>query len=193
MPTVLAGQNHDLEDSPENITLRLFKDRWKLEKDGAIPAKSEITFTLFGWSGRKSYQISVEPSNTPPIITPLAIGRDQWLQYRDPIYVHVWIVKNRDEVPPQMHHITQRIEQMVLQNVTNVGYGLNAIRLTQPFNMIELVTGRQGGFQNQTMVSLWHSRAIVELLYYRVSYGTLSGIRASKTHKFNVEIIEEEP
>jgi|SRR5688572_29763808 len=188
-PTVLAGQSFDLQDSPENITLRFFRDRWKLQKDGVIPAKNEITFGLFGWSGRKSYQISVEPSNAPPIITQLAIGSEQWTQYRDPIFVHVWIVKNKDEVPPQMHHITQRVEQIARENVTNVGYGLTAIRLTQPFNMIELVSGRQGSFQNQTEVSLWHSRAIVELLYYRVTYGVLSGVRKSKTHKYNVVIV----
>jgi hypothetical protein len=186
-PTVLAGQTFDLQDSPENITLRFFRDRWKLQKDGAIPAKNEITFSLFGWVGRKSYQISVEPSNAPPIISGMAIGQEQLLQYRDPIYVHVWIVKNKDEVPPQMHHITQRVEQIVLENVTNIGYGLTAIRLTQPFNMIELVSGRQGGtFANQTEVSLWHSRAIVELLYYRHTYGVLRGTRVSKTHKYNI-------
>jgi hypothetical protein len=190
MPTVLAGQSYDLQDSPENITLRFFRDRWKLQKDGAIPAKNEITFNLFGWSGRKSYQISVESSNTPPIITPMAIGQEQLLQYRDPIYVHVWIVKNKDVVPPQMHHITQRVEQIVLENVTNIGYGLTAIRLTQPFNMIELVSGRQGGtFGNQTEVSLWHSRATVELLYYRYTYNVLGGVRASKTHKYNIVVV----
>ena len=98
--------------------------------------------------------------------------------------IHVWIVKNKDEVPPQLHHITQRIEQIILENITNVGYGITAIRLTAPFSAIEQVIG--AGWGNQTEVSLWHSTAIVELLYFKVTTGTLSGVRTSKTHKYNI-------
>ena len=105
--------------------------------------------------------------------------------------VHVWLVKNRDQVPPQMHHITQRIEQLVFENVTNVGYGITAIRLIAPFSAIEEITGFSSGgslrFGNITEVSLWHSTAMVELLYFKVTTGNLSGARISKTHKFDVQ------
>lgn len=190
MPTVLAGQNYDLQDSPENIVLHFIEQRWNNEVDGFIPAKSEITFSLFGWSGRKSYQISIEPSNAPMIQRMNIAGTNSYLKYNDPILVHVWLIKNRDEVPPQMHHITQRIEQIVLENVTNVGYGITAIRLLEPFSAIEQTTGFFGSgsrFSNTTEVSLWHSTAVVELLYFRVTSGVLSGVRISKTHKYDIE------
>ena len=182
-PTVLAGQNFDLQDSPENIVLHFIEQRWNHNVDGFIPAKSEITFSLFGWSGRKSYQISVEPSNAPRI-TRKSIGPEGYVQYEDPILIHVWIVKNKDEVPPQLHHITQRIEQIVLENITNVGYGITAIKLTAPFSAIEQVIG--SGWGNQTEVSIWHSTAVVELLYFKVTTGILSGVRRTKTHKYNI-------
>jgi hypothetical protein len=188
MPTVLAGQNYDLQDSPENIVLYLIRDKWNLVQDGQIPAKSDITFSLFGWSGRKSYQISVEPSNAPRV-TRRSIGPEGYIQYEDPILVHAWIVKNRDEVPPQLHHITQRVEQIVLENITNVGYGITAIKLTAPFSAIEEVIGNFGGFSNPTEVSLWHSTAVVELLYFKVTTGILSGVRTTKTHKYNIETV----
>lgn len=191
MPTVLAGQNYDLQDSPENIVLHFLEQRWNLEVDGQIPAKSEITFSLFGWSGRKSYQISVEPSNAPMIQHMNIGGSNTYLKYTDPILVHVWLVKNRDEVPPQLHHITQRIEQIVLENITNVGYGITAIRLIAPFSAIEETTGFFGNstrFGNTTEVSLWHSTAVVELLYFKVTTGTLQGARRSRTHKYNIEV-----
>ncbi len=188
MSTVLAGTDHDLQDSPENIVLHFIEQRWNLNTDGFIPAKSEITFSLFGWAGRKSYQISVEPSNAPLIQNMNIAGTNTYLKYADPILIHVWIVKNKDEVPPQLHHITQRIEQIVFQNITNVGYGITAIRLLAPFSAIEETAGIFGGgsFQNQTEVSIWHSTAVVELLYFKVTTGTLSGVRTTKNHKYNI-------
>jgi hypothetical protein len=188
MGTVLAGQSYDLLDSPENIVLNLIKDRWPLVQDGLIPAKGGITFSLYGWAGRKSYQISIEPYISPQIRS-LNIGRDQWLQYNDPLLIHFWLIKNTDEIPPQIHQVTQKIEQIVLQNVTNVGNGITAIRLTSPFSRIELRTGFIGiGLPNQTEISLYHTQATVELLYYRVTYDTFSTVRNSKTHKYNIEI-----
>src|SRR5215203_240006 len=184
-PTVLAGQTFDLQDSPENIVMYLIRDKWNLEVDGQIPAKSEITFSLLGWTGRKSYQISVEPSFAPNIQHMNIAGTNMYLKYVDPVLIHVWIVKNRDEVPPQMHHITQRIEQILFENITNVGYGITAIKLRAPFSIIE---ERSGNFGNQTEVSLWHSNAVVELLYFKVTTGTLTGARTSKTHKYNIEV-----
>lgn len=190
-PTVLAGTTHDLEDSPENIIKYLLEQKWNLETDGFIPSKNDISFSLFGWSGRKSFQISVEPSMAP-MITRLSIGQDTYLKYNDPIIVHVWILKNRDEVPPQLHHITQRVEQIILENITNVGYGITAVQLLSPFSAIETreffsqESGVRSSFQNQTEVSLWHTQAVVELLYFRVTTGTLSGVRRTKTHKYNI-------
>lgn len=193
MPTVLAGQQFDLQDSPENIVLHFIEQRWNLEKDGLIPAKSEITFSLFGWSGRKSYQVSVEPSSAPMIQSMNIGGSNTYLKYNDPIIIHVWIVKNRDEVPPEMHHITQKVEQIIFENITNVGYGITAIQLLAPFSSIETReyfsqdTGVRTSFQNATEVSLWHSQAVVELLYFKVTSNTLSSARISKTHKYNIQ------
>lgn len=193
MPIVLAGQNFDLLDSPENIVLHFLEQRWNQDVDGLIPAKSEITFSLFGWSVRKSYQISVEPAEAP-IVTRLSIGPEAYIQYNDPIIIHTWVLKNRDEVPPQLHHITQRIEQIVLENVTNVGYGITGIQLIAPFSAIETreyftkEAGVQTSFQNPTEISLWHSEALVELLYFRVTTGTLQGARTTKTHKYNIQV-----
>lgn len=184
-PIVLAGTTHDLEDSPENIVLDLIESRWNEQADGFIPAKSEITFSLFGWAGRKSYQISIEPSNAPRI-TRKSIGPEGYVQYDDPILIHAWVVKNRDEVPPQLHHITQRVEQIVLENIVNVGYGISAIKLVAPFSAIEQVIG--GSFGNQTEVSLWHSTAVVELMYFKVTTGILSSARRTRTHKYNIQV-----
>jgi hypothetical protein len=192
-PTVLAGQSYDLQDSPENIVLDFIKSRWNIEQDGFIPAKSDITFNLFGWAGRKSYQISVEPAEAP-IVTRLSIGPEAYIQYNDPIVVHAWVLKNRDEVPPQLHHMTQKIEQIVLENVTNVGYGITGIQLIAPFSAIETreyfsqESGTQTSFQNPTEISLWHSEALVELLYFKVTYDTLKEVVRSKTHKYNIQV-----
>jgi hypothetical protein len=190
-PTYLTGTTHDLEESPENIVLYLIRDRWPLVQDGYIPNKESITFSLFGWSGRKSYQISVEPSNAP-VLQRLSFGSDNvYVQYNDPILIHVWIIKNRDEVPPQLHHITQKVEQIIFENQTNVGYGITAARLMAPFSAVEQTTGFFGStnrFGNMTEVSLWHSTAIVELFYFKVTTGTLSGARVSKTHKYDIEV-----
>src|SRR5215218_3517086 len=188
-PTVLAGQTFDLQDSPENIVMYLIRDKWNLEVDGQIPAKSEITFSLLGWTGRKSYQISVEPSFAPNVQHMNIAGSNMYLKYVDPVLIHVWIVKNRDEVPPQMHHITQRIEQIIYENVTNVGYGITAISLMAPFSAIDVrqeFTSKE--LQNPTEQSLWHSQAVVELLYFKVMTNPLQSARTFKTHKYNIEV-----
>lgn len=186
-PTVLAGQNYDLQEAPETIVKEFIRDRWPVVKVGYIPAKDEISFSLFGWSGRKSYQISIEPYGAA-ILKELNIGRDQWTQYKDPMYIHVFMIKNYDEVPPQMHHMTQKAEQIVRENITNVGHGINAIRLVSPFSAVNTMTAYTGNFPNQIEVSLWYCRATVELLYYRVTYNTLSSVQKSKIHKYNIEI-----
>jgi|SRR5215218_7517532 len=188
MPTVLAGQTFDLQDSPENIVLNLIKNRWNEDRDGFIPGRNEITFSLFGWSGRKSYQISVEPS-TAPLIRKLSTPPTMYIKYNDPIVIHIWIVKNRDEVPPQLHHITQKIEQIIYENVTNVGYGITAISLMAPFSAIDVrqeFTSKE--LQNPTEQSLWHSQAVVELLYFKVMTNPLQSARTFKTHKYNIEV-----
>jgi hypothetical protein len=191
MPTYLAGQSFDLMDSPENIIKNLIRDRWNIEADGLIPAKSAISFTLQGWTGTKSYQISVEPSS-PPFIQHLSTPPNMYTKYNDPLVIHVWIVKNRDEVPPTMHHITQKIEQLVFENVTNVGYGITAMQLIAPFSAIEVreyfseQEGMQTSFQNPTEQSLWHSQAVVELIYFKVTTNPLQSARVFKTHKYNV-------
>jgi hypothetical protein len=194
MPTILAGQNYDLQDSPENIVKYLIQQRWNLERDGSIPARDEITFSLMGWAGRKSYQISVEPS-AAPIITRMSIGSDAYLQYNDPVIIHVWVIKNRDEVPPQLHHITQKVEQIILENVTNVGYGITAIQLMAPFSSIETrqYFSQESGsvdisLPSSTEISLWHSQAVAELLYFKVTYNTFGSARTSKTHKYNIQV-----
>lgn len=192
-PTVLAGTTHDLEDSPENILLYLIRDKWNLEQDGLIPSKEAITFSLFGWSGRKSYQISIEPSNAPAIQHMNIGGSNAYLRYLDPILIHVWLVKNRDEVPPQLHHITQRVEQIILENITNVGYGITAVKLVTPFSAIDQRVGlisssTSSRFGNFTEVSLWHSTATVQLLYFKVSTGPLQGVRIAKTHKYGIQV-----
>lgn len=192
-PTVLAGQNFDLMDSPENIVRYLIEQKWNLQRDGLIPARDEIRFSLLGWAGRKSYQITVEPSDAP-FVRRMSIGPDAYIQYNDPVIVHVWIVKNRDEVPPQLHHITQRVEQIVFENVTNVGYGITAIQLMEPFSAIETrqyfsqESGTDISLPSNTEISLWHSQAVVELLYFKVTYNTLKAARASKTHKYNIQV-----
>lgn len=188
-PTVLAGQSYDLQDSPEQITRIFIRDRWNIAKDGYIPARNEITFSLFGWSGRKSYQVSIEPFNAP-ILTQLNIGREQWTRYRDPLLVHVYVIKNRDEVPPQLHHITQKVEQIIRENINSVGYGISSIVLTSPFSRINQERAYSGNFPNQTEISLWHATATVELHYTRVTYNVKTNVRTIKTHKFNVEIEE---
>lgn len=187
MPTVLAGQTYDLPESPEQITRMFIRDRWNLTKDGVIPARSDITFSLFGWAGRKSYQVSIEPFQ-PPILTQLNIGSDQWTRYRDPQLVHVYMIKNRDDPPPQMHHITQRVEQIVRENMNSVGYGITSIVLTSPFSRINEEKAFSGNFPNQIETSLWHSTATIELHYTRVTYGVKSNVRTTKTHKYNIEI-----
>lgn len=193
MPTYLAGQVFDLQDSPENIVKNLIFYRWNENRDGQIPGKNEITFSLFGWSGRKSYQISVEPSMAP-MVQYLSTPPVQYIKYNDPIIVHVWILKNRDEIPPQMHHITQKIEQIIFENVTNVGYGITGVQLIAPFSAIEVrqyfsqETGTQTSFMNQVEQSLWHSQAVVELVYFKVITSPLSSARRFKTHKYHIQV-----
>jgi hypothetical protein len=83
-----------------------------------------------------------------------------------------------------MHHITQKIEQIVFDNVNNVGYGIPVIQLRTPFSAIE----QTKAFMNQTEVSLWHSTATVELMYFKVTTGVLETARLFKTHKYNIEV-----
>lgn len=191
MPTILAGQQLDIQKSPEKIVRDLIMYRWPHVQVGEVPPKDAISFSLFGWTGRKNYQISIEPS-TAPMITPLSFTEPFLMRYLDPIIIHVWILKNTDEVPDSIHNITQKVEQIINENMTNVGYGIDSIQLIAPFSAIESreFFSQEGGirssFQNQTEISLWHSQAIVELLYFK--YITrLYSVTTTKTHKFNLQ------
>ena len=192
-PTVIAGQQLDIQRSPEKIVLDLIKYRWPQSQEGEVPPKDQISFSLFGWMGRKNYQISIEPSGAP-LLTQLSFGEPLLVRYMDPILVHVWILRNSDEVPDSIHHITQKIEQIINENMTNVGYGITSITLMSPFSAIEsreFFSQDSGGlrtsFQNPTEISLWHSQAIVELLYFK--YITkVYGVSATKTHKYDIEV-----
>lgn len=190
MPTVVAGTQLDIQKSPEKIVLELIKSRWNLEQEGQVPPKDQISFSLFGWMGRKSFQISVE-SSTAATVTPLSIGEPYLYRYNDPVVVHVWVLKNTDDVPDSIHNITQKIEQIINENITNVGWGIHSMRLMTQFSAIEarefysVETGIVTSLQNQTEQSLWHSQALTELLYFK--YVTrVSTVSVSKTHKYNI-------
>lgn len=106
----------------------------------------------------------------------------------DEIIVHIWVRKNSDTIPDSVHLIRQKIEDIINANVVNVPYGITSMMLKQPFNMVELssfFTGSQ--FQNETEISLWHSQAIVELLYFK-STVSVSALTTTRTHKYNIEI-----
>jgi len=189
MPTQIAGQLLDIQSSPEKIVRDLIKYRWPDVQTGFLPPKDAITFALMGWAGRKSFQVSVEPAGAP-VVTNLSIGDPLLVRYVDPMIVHVWILKNSDEVPDSIHHITQKVEQIINENMTNVGYGITSIQLMAPFSAIEQTSGgifnSGSGFQNQTEMSLWHSTAVVELLYFKV-ITRLYGVSATKTHKYDID------
>lgn len=192
MPTILAGQSLDIQRSPEKIVRDLIMYRWPQSQEGDVPAKDQISFSLFGWTGRKNYQISIEPSGAP-MLTQLSFGEPLLVRYQDPILLHVWILRNTDEVPDAIHHITQKVEQIINENMTNVGYGITSIQLMAPFSAIESreffsqTGGVRTSFQNQTEISLWHSMAVCELLYFK--YITkLYGVSTTKTHKYDIQV-----
>lgn len=186
--TVITGQASDIPILHHQVVLDIIKAKWPPVASGSLPAKTDITFSLQGFLGNKSFQISTE-SGSAPNVTQLALGRNRLERHMDEIIVHIWVRKNSDVIPDSVHLIRQKIEDIVNANVVNVPYGITSMMLKQPFNMVELssfFTGSQ--FQNETEISLWHSQAVVELMYFKSTTSVTAITPAvTRTHKFNIE------
>ena len=184
--TVITGQSSDIPVLHHQVVLDLLRSKWPPVASGSVPAKTDITFSLQGFLGNKSFQISTE-SGSAPNITQLALGSNRLERHMDEIIVHIWVRKNSDIIPTSVHAIRQKIEDLINANVVNVPYGITSMMLKQPFNMVELssfFTGSQ--FQNETEISLWHSQAVVELMYFK-STVSVSALTTTRTHKYDVE------
>lgn len=192
MPTVITGTNSGLQLSIEKIVMNLVKYRFPQEAIGDLPSQSQILWSLLGYLGYGDYQVSFEPASAA-LITPLSIGQDRIERYQDPLIIHLWVRKNIDTIPDSIHSITQKIEEIIKENVTNVGYGITSIIITSPFSQLEereffsrgFGGGIQTSMQNATEISLWHTQCSVQLDYFLATIH-IDGVSSTKMHKYNV-------
>ena len=186
--TVITGQASDIPILHHQVVLELLRNKWPPDSSGSLPAKSAITFSLQGFLGNKSYQISTESGSAPDVVQ-LAIGPNRLERHKDEVIIHIWVRKSTDVIPDSVHMIRQKIEDLINSNVVNMPYGITSVMLKQPFNMVELssfFTGSQ--FQNETEISLWHSSAVVELMYFKSTISVTAISTTTRTHKFDIQV-----
>lgn len=115
----------------------------------------------------KSYSVSTELSGREKQM--ISKGTYRVDKYMSDVIVHVWTKRNKPEIPIEHFNITQKIETIINTNTSNMPQGISIIELKQEFGEADIgfFSGGGGRMPNKTEQSVWHSRAIVRLIYFK--------------------------
>lgn len=148
----------DHTQDPQVSIMNLINSNWSLTGDLAV-AKIQMST---GWYNKQSdYQLSFRHDQAP-VKRPRTIGKYGLWKYDDYVNVHIWATTQTDNSePPELGQIYRELDRIISINIT-------ALRPTQGFTKIFVMTPFHTLPRDQSQVSLWHGYGLVGLLYHKV-------------------------
>jgi hypothetical protein len=153
MPTIIAGQLTDLTKTVAKLVKELIQNNWPIA--AYSPLKSEIRFGLGTFDGYRDIHIHVNPAEGES--EPDCLG---WSYYKvtDPVTINVFVRKNTEEIPDSLGNVQRKIEEIIRENVGNLGQGITAIKWN-----------RWGdAFQDDSLEDVWRISGYASAIYWRV-------------------------
>lgn len=164
MSQVIAGQGSDLNNFDQKIVLDFLYSRYPTT--AYTPTRDKIVFSTMGFAS-KSYSISTELSGRTKAM--ISKGSYRVDRYVSDVIIHVWTKRNKTEIPIEHFNILQKLETIINTNTNNMPQGITSIELIQEFGEADIgfFSGGGGRMPNKTEQSVWHTRAIVQLVYFK--------------------------
>jgi hypothetical protein len=153
MPQVIAGQGTDLTKTVAQLVKELLENNWPTSAYN--PLKSEIGFGLGTWDNYGDIDIHVQAERG--ISRPFTIGW-QYSQVLDPVLIHLFVRSNTEELPVNMGNAQRKIEEIIKDNATALGQGVQMLRWD----------GWERIFEDKNLQDIWHAIGKASAIYWRV-------------------------
>ena len=153
MPQVIAGQATDLTKTVAKLTKELLQNNWPTT--GYSPPKSDIRFGLGTFDGYRDIHIHVNPAEGTS--EPYTVGWE-YSKITDPVSINVYVRKVADEIPDSMGNVTRKVEEIIKDNVANLGQGITMIRFDRWGDVLE----------DDNLQDVWRCSGLASAIYWRV-------------------------
>ena len=153
MPQVIAGTASDLTKTVSVLVKELLETNWPTS--AFDPLKADIGFGIDTWDDYGDIDIHVNPDRS--LSAPFTIG---WGYSRvvDRVSIHLYVRKVQEEVPANMGNAERRIEQIIKDNATTLGQGVQVL----------VWNGWDREFLDNNLGDIWHAIARASTVYWKV-------------------------
>ena len=153
MPQVIAGTASDLTKTVSQLVKELLENNWPTSAYN--PMKSEIGFGLGSWDDYGDIDIHVQADRAES--RPFTLGW-RYNKVRDPVLIHLYIRSNTEELPSNMGNAQRKIEEIIKDNATSLGEGIQMLRWD----------GWERISEDNNIQSVWHAIGKASAIYWKV-------------------------
>lgn len=153
MPQVIAGTSNDLSKTVSQLVMELLRDNWPTS--AFDPLNTDIGFGLDTWDDYGDIDIHINAERG--ISVPATIGW-RYSRVEDPVLINLYVRKVQEEIPANMGNAQRKIEEIVKDNASALGQGIQAIRWD----------GWERIFLDNNLKDVWHAIGRATAIYFKV-------------------------
>lgn len=154
MPQVIAGTASNLTKTIAVMVKELLETNWPTS--AYSPLQSEIGFGIDTWDDYGDIDIHVNPSKSHSI--PFTIGW-AYTETKDTVTINVFVRSNQHEVPPTLGSTERKIEEIITDNATTLGDGVQMLHWD----------GWDREFIDNNLRDTWHAVGRASATYWKVT------------------------
>jgi hypothetical protein len=155
----VSGLGVDHTQDPQVSIKDLITSNWSLTGDLAV---EKIEFNTGWYNKQQDYQLHFR-HDKPPIKKARTIGQNCLYKYDDFVNIHVFANKQTDNFEPvELGQMYREIDRIISINII-------ALRNTQGFTKIFLITPCHTLPREQSQASIWHGYGEVGILYHKIN------------------------
>jgi hypothetical protein len=123
MPQVIAGTGSALSKTIAKLVKELLDNNWPTA--AYDPVKADVTFGLGTWDNYGDIDIHV---NTDVSTSQAEDAGGTMSKIVDPVLIKIYVRKNTEEVPDTVGSAQRKAEEIIKDNMMNLGQGIPLIR-----------------------------------------------------------------
>jgi hypothetical protein len=154
MPQVIAGQPTDLQKSVAELVRDLLYANWPTA--GYDVLRDDISFGLGTWDDYGDIDIHVNAAAGTS--EPYVLGWS-YSKVTDPVIIRLFYRKNSEEIPAELSKVQRKVEEIIKDNVANLGQGITMIRWD----------GWGDIFEDENIKDVWVANGTASAIYWRVT------------------------
>lgn len=152
MPQVIAGQGTDLTKSVAKLVKELLDNNWPIA--AYDPVKADVTFGLGTWDNYGDIDIHV---NTDVSTSEAEDAGGVLSKVVDSVLIKIYVRKNTDEIPDTVASAQRKAEEIIKDNMSNLGQGIPLMRFE----------GWDQIFEDDSLLDVWQTTGRASAIYWR--------------------------